>query len=175
MEWVSCTYEEQGEAILSILNEAILTSTALYDYQPRTMAQMAEWFALKKAQDFPVLGLIAPNGQLAGFATYGTFRAFPAYQYTVEHSIYIHHSFRTQGLASLLMERLIATAERQQYHTLIGVIDAANQASIALHLKHGFVHAGSLQQVGYKFGRWLDVVLYQRLLATPTDPCEQRK
>ena len=86
MHWVDCTDEQHGEAILAIFNEAIVHSTALYDYEPRTRAQMTSWFEAKRAGGFPVIGLESDAGELMGFASYGTFRAWPAYKYTVEHS-----------------------------------------------------------------------------------------
>lgn len=170
MKCVDCTYLRHGEQILAILNEAIVSSTALYDYQPRTTTDMAEWFAAKNRGGFPVVGLEGRDGSLAGFATYGTFRNWPAYKYTVEHSLYIHKDQRGRGLGRRLLEELIRRAEAQELHALVGVIDAGNAASIAFHKQMGFSHAGTLREVGYKFGRWLDVAFYQRLLRTPSRP-----
>lgn len=170
MKPTDCTFLRHGEQILAILNEAIVSSTALYDYQPRTTADMAEWFAAKSRGGFPVVGLEGQDGSLAGFATYGTFRNWPAYKYTVEHSLYIHKEQRGRGLGRRLLEELIRRAEAQELHALVGVIDAGNAASIAFHKQMGFTHAGTLREVGYKFGRWLDVAFYQRLLRTPSHP-----
>jgi L-amino acid N-acyltransferase len=178
MQLITCTYEMHGKAILDILNEAIANSTALYDYYPRTLASMVMWFEAKQAGNFPVLGIVdgtdcqrQTKGQrLLGFASYGHFRAWPAYKYSIEHSVYVHKDFRGQGIGWELMQQLIIQARAQQYHTLIGGIDLANQASIALHLKLGFKHAGTIEQAGFKFGRWLDLGFYQLLLATPDCP-----
>ena len=90
MQLISCTYESHADAILDILNEAIVNSTALYDYKPRPPESMVGWFNTKTAGHFPVVGAINDAGQLMGFTSYGTFRAWPAYKYSVEHSIYIH-------------------------------------------------------------------------------------
>jgi L-amino acid N-acyltransferase len=155
MQFVSCTYESHATAILDIFNEAIVNSTALYDYKPRTIESMVNWFKTKAAGDFPVLGAVSSEGELLGFASYGTFRAWPAYKYSVEHSVYVHHLHRGQGVGRALLEQLIATARMQQYHVLIGGIDIANAKSIALHEKLGFKHAGTIHQAGFKFGRWL--------------------
>ncbi|MFH4410819.1 N-acetyltransferase family protein, partial [Acinetobacter baumannii] len=76
--------------ILEILNEAIVNSTALYDYVPRSLDSMKTWFSVKTGNSFPVIGAVDESGKLLGFASWGAFRAFPAYKYTVEHSIYIH-------------------------------------------------------------------------------------
>src|SRR5262245_53232798 len=94
---VDCTYERHAGAILDILNEAILNSTALYDYRARSAESMRGWFAGKAAGRFPVLGALDASGQLLGFASYGTFRAFPAYKYTVEHSVYVRVDQRGRG------------------------------------------------------------------------------
>ena len=172
MQAVQCTRERHGDAILEIFNDAILHSTALYDYQPRTARSMDDWFAAKARGGFPVLGLENEDGSLAGFGSYGTFRAWPAYKYTVEHSVYVHRSQRGRGVGLALMRQLIAAARAQQHHVLIGGIDMDNAASIALHLRLGFVHAGTIRQAGFKFGRWLDLGFYQLTLETPLQPVD---
>src|SRR3546814_2498645 len=96
-----------------------------------------------------------------GFASYGTFRAYPANKYTVEHSVYIDARFRGRGLGEALMSVVIERARQRQIHVLVGGIDAANAASIHMHEKLGFVHAGTIRQAGFKFGRWLDLAFYQ--------------
>jgi phosphinothricin acetyltransferase len=171
MQFVACTHEAHAGAILEILNEAIANSTALYDYKPRPKESMVGWFKAKQTGRFPVIGAIADE-ELLGFASYGTFRAWPAYKYTVEHSVYVHRDHRGKGLGAALMKRLIDAAREQQYHVMIGGIDAANRASVQLHEKLGFVHAGTVRQAGYKFGRWLDLAFYQLLLETPERPVD---
>ncbi len=167
-----CTYENSAAVILDILNEAILNSTALYDYKPRTMESMSAWFSAKVAGDYPVVGVFGDDGVLMGFATYGVFRNWPAYKYSVEHSVYIHRDHRGKGLGAALMRRLIEEARRQQYHVMVGGIDADNQASISLHETLGFGYAGTIRQAGFKFGRWLDLAFYQLILETPMQPVE---
>jgi len=169
---VDCTYEEHAGAILDILNEAILNSTALYDYQVRSAESMRGWFGGKAAGRFPVLGAVDASGQLLGFASYGTFRDRPAYKYTVEHSIYVHADRRGRGIGRTLLEQLLQRARAQDYHALIGGIDAENRASIALHESLVFVRAGTIRQAGFKFGRWLDLAFYQLLLETPRAPVD---
>ena len=167
---IDCNEAEHASAILEILNEAIVNSTALYDYVPRPPQAMASWFATKRANDFPVVGAVDESGTLMGFASWGAFRAFPAYKYTVEHSVYVHVDHRGKGLSKLLMNELIRRAREAQRHVLVGCIDASNEASIGLHQRLGFVHSGTFPQVGFKFGRWLDAAFYQLNLDTPTDP-----
>jgi phosphinothricin acetyltransferase len=169
---VQCSLERHADAILAIFNEAILNSTALYDYAPRTPQSMVPWFDAKRKGNFPVLGLEDGDGVLLGFASYGTFRAWPAYTYSVEHSVYVHKDHRGRGLGRTLMRELMAAARRHDVHALIGGIDAANAGSIALHEQLGFRHVGTLPQVGFKFGRWLDLAFYQLLLDTPAHPVD---
>jgi L-amino acid N-acyltransferase YncA len=167
---VSCSEETHAAPILEILNQAIVDSTAIYDYKPRPPSSMAPWFRAKVASNFPVLGLEASDGQLLGFATYGTFRAWPAYKYTVEHPLYVRHDMRGRGFGGRLLGALIEVAQARDVHVLVAGIDASNQASIALHEKHGFRHVGIVRECGFKFGRWLDLAFFQLQLETPRNP-----
>ena len=172
MRFIPCTHDAHAGAILDIFNDAIVTSTALYDYQPRTLASMTGWFNAKEAGGFPVIGAVDDAGTLLGFASYGTFRAWPAYKYTVEHSVYVHKSQRGRGIGEALMRQLIATAQQRDVHVLVGAIDMANRGSIALHERLGFTHAGTINEAGFKFGRWLDVGFWQLRLDTPRQPVD---
>jgi phosphinothricin acetyltransferase len=172
MNFVDCTEARHAGAILAILNEAIVNSTALYDYHPRPPESMVTWFATKRNNDFPVIGVEDDAGELLAFASYGTFRAFPAFKYSVEHSIYVRVDQRGAGLGRLLLQRLIGVARERGVHTLIGGIDMDNPGSIALHTRFGFEHAGTIRQAGFKFGRWLDLGFYQLLLETPLAPVD---
>jgi len=173
MHLVPCTEEAHAGRILAILNDAIATSTALYDYKPRMADSMVAWFAAKRANGFPVIGAVdEASGALMGFASYGSFRAFPAYKYTVEHSVYVDKAHRGAGLGRALMEAILDEAVARDVHVMVGAIDAANAGSIALHERLGFEHAGTVRQAGFKFGRWLDVAFYQRILATPLVPVD---
>lgn len=131
---------------------------------------MTSWFEAKQRGNFPVWGAFDEAGALLGFASYGTFRAWPAYKYSVEHSVYVASGRHGRGVGQALMQRLIQSASEQQLHTLIGGIDAENARSIAFHEQLGFVHAGTIKQAGFKFGRWLDLAFYQLLLTTPDAP-----
>lgn len=172
MQITECTHDRHALAILDILNDAIVNTTALYDYHVRPLSSMTAWFAAKRAGDFPVLGAIDVDERLMGFASYGPFRAWPANKYTVEHSVYVHRDYRGRGIACSLLQKLIATARGQQYHVLVGGIDIANTASIVLHEQLGFEHAGTIRQAAFKFGRWLDLGFYQLILDTPTEPVD---
>ncbi|MEQ1516599.1 MAG: N-acetyltransferase family protein [Usitatibacteraceae bacterium] len=169
MQLISCTHATHANEILEILNEAIANSTAIYDYKPRAPESMIGWFKAKEGGRFPVIG-VSENGQLLGFASYGTFRAWPAYKYSVEHSVYVHRDHRRKGVGRLLMQALIEKAREQQCHIMVGGIDETNQSSIALHKGLGFAHAGTITQAAFKFGRWLDLAFYQLTLETPAVP-----
>ena len=172
MNFVTCTLAAHGPAILDILNEQIRTSTSVYEYVPRTPESMVTWFKIKEHKQYPVIGVEDQAGALMGFATYGMFRDRPAFKYTVEHSVYVHQDHRGKRLGLALMERLIAAARAQELHVMVGGIDAGNAASIAIHEKLGFVHAGTIRESGYKFGGWLDLAFYQLTLNTPLRPID---
>jgi phosphinothricin acetyltransferase len=172
MKLVACDERRHSAAILDIFNEAIANSVALYDYEPRTMASMASWFAGKALRNFPVIGAENDAGELMGFASYGQFRERPAYKYTVEHSVYVDVRFRGQGIGRALLSAAIVEAGRQDYHVMVGGIDASNGVSIKLHESLGFTHCGTVRQSGFKFGRWLDLALYQKILPTPASPVD---
>ena len=172
MQFIKCTHLDHAEAILDIFNHAIVNSTALYDYQPRQPESMISWFKAKEIGNFPIIGAIDESDRLLGFATYGTFRNWPAYKYSIEHSVYIHPDCRRQGIGFALMQQLILAATEQQYHTMIGGIDMTNTSSIALHEQLGFKHTGTIEHAGFKFGRWLDLGFYQLLLETPVEPVD---
>jgi phosphinothricin acetyltransferase len=159
-----------ADPILAILNEAILNSTAIYDYRPRTPEVMTTWFEVKEKGNYPIIGAVGSAGEFMGFGSYGTFRAWPGYKYTVEHSIYVAPQFRGQGIGKCLLKELISAAEAQDYHVMIGGIDSQNTISIRLHESLGFTHAGTIRQAGFKFRRWLDLVFYQLILPTPASP-----
>jgi phosphinothricin acetyltransferase len=133
---------------------------------------MTAWFEAKQRGGFPVIGALNDSVNLIGFGSYGTFRAWPAYKYSVEHSVYVAAEHRAKGLGKLLLQEIIETARQQNYHILIGGIDSANTASIELHKRAGFHHAGTLREVGFKFGRWLDLELYELVLNTPSHPVD---
>jgi phosphinothricin acetyltransferase len=165
-----CNPDAHAAAVRDIFNDAILHTTALYDYKPWSRTDILQWFGGKAKSGYPVIAAVNPDGQLLGFASYGQFRARPAYKYTVEHSVYVHRDHRRRGVGRALLTRLIELAGEQQLHVMVGGIDVSNAESIALHEQLGFRHAGTITQAGYKFGRWLDVAFYQLTLSTPAQP-----
>ncbi|WP_077622942.1 GNAT family N-acetyltransferase [Sediminibacillus massiliensis] len=163
--------EKDLEAILRIYNEAIIHTTAVYDYHPHSLHSRKAWYEQKMKDGYPVLVYEVEN-RVAGFATFGPFRAWPAYKYAVEHSIYVDSAYRKKGIGSSLLEKLIAIANERGYMTLVAGIDAENEKSIDIHKKFGFVHAGTIKNAGYKFSRWLDLAFYQLHLNGPENPVD---
>lgn len=149
--------------MLDIYNDVILNTTAVYDYEPHTLAMRTEWFETKQQQGFPVF-VAEDNGEIVGFSSIGPFRAWAAYKYTVENSIYVKASSRGKGIAKLLMPPLIEASKQLGMHTIVSGIDATNEASIALHKSFGFEEVAHFKQVGYKFDRWLDLKFLQFIL-----------
>lgn len=169
MKLIHCDFSYASQ-ILDIFNDAILNTTALYDYKPWSMDTMKTWFETKQQHNFPVIGLVNDEGILMGFGSYGMFRIRPAYKYTIENSVYVHKDFRGKGLGKVLLKEIINQAQQQGFHSIIAVIDAANDISIQLHKNFGFNEVGVFKEVGYKFDRWLDAAFYELILPTPAHP-----
>ena len=154
---------EDCSAILEIINEQILTGTALYDYKPRTLAQQLAIFDEKLQKGFPII-VAKIADEIVGFGYYSEFRFREAYKFTVEHSVYAKKNYIGKGIGKLLLTELIELAKTQNLHTMIGVIDSENESSIAFHEKFGFEKAGFIKEAGYKFDRWLHSVFMQKIL-----------
>ena len=158
-------------AILAIYNHSIMHTTAVYDYKPHTLEMRTTWFEQKQVAGQPVM--VAVIGEaVAGFASYGPFRPWAAYKYTVENSVHVHPHFQGRGVGKKLLAVTIEKAQQADVHVIIAGIDATNKASIRLHTGFGFVRAGCFEQVGFKFNRWLDLEFYLLLLQTPAHPME---
>jgi phosphinothricin acetyltransferase len=157
--------------ILDIYNHIIVNTTAVYQYHPQTMDMRREWYHSKIRDGYPVF-VAESEGKVVGFSSYGPFRAWAAYKYTIENSVYVLESQRGKGIARLLMQPLIDDAVARGYHAIIAGIDASNAASIRLHASFGFEEVAHFRQVGYKFGRWLDLKFMELLLETPANPVE---
>jgi len=150
-------------AILDIMNFNILNSTAIYDYDAKTTAEIKQWFADKQAANWPVI-VAEQDGKVVGYGSYGTFRFKEGFKYTVEHSVYVADGNTGKGIGNLLLTELIDLAKEQGLHCMVGCIDADNAGSIAFHKKFGFIDGGILKQSGYKFNRWLDLKFMQLIL-----------
>jgi len=150
-------------AILAIYNDAVRHTTAIWNDTVVDLESRRAWKAARAALGYPVL-VGEADGAVVAYGSFGDFRAFDGYRFTVEHSVYVGERARRRGIASALVAALIAEAAALGKHVMIAGIAADNEASIALHRKLGFVETGRMPEVGFKFGRWLDLVLMQRRL-----------
>ncbi len=157
--------------ILEIYNDAILNTTAVYDYKAHTLDDRTQWYEKKKQDGYPLL-VFEKSDKVVAFATFGPFRAWPAYKYTIEHSVYVHKDYRNEGIATNLMQEIIKIANAREYATLVAGIDAANVNSIKMHEKMGFKFSGVIKKAGFKFDKWLDLAFYQLDLQGPKVPSE---
>ena len=157
--------EEDLPDILEIHNDAVANTTAIWSVNPVDIDNRRLVLMERQARGFPFL-VVAEGPRVMGYASFGDFRPHDGYFLTVEHSIYVSRNHRRRGIAARLFPPLIERATSLGKHAMIGGIDAANDASIRLHEAFGFERVGLLPQVGYKFGRFLDLLFMQKLLGT---------
>lgn len=157
-------------AILDIYNDAVLTTTATYDYEPRTLQHRLQWFDDHERIGFPMFVAEDDSGKVVGWSSLSHYHDRKGYQFTCENSIYIAAHARGRGIGKLLLEPLIDSAKNIGLRAIIAAIDATNEASIRLHARCGFREVGRFPQVGFKFGRWLDVAYMELLLPGPAAP-----
>lgn len=169
---IRCAKPNDLNSILEIYNEAILNTTAVYDYKPHTIEDRISWHKDKMSNGFPILVFEVSN-LVVGFSTFGPFRAWPAYKYTIEHSVYVQESHQGKHIGTALLKELIKIANAKGYATMVAGIDASNEVSRMMHEKLGFNHCGTIQRAGYKFGKWLDLSFYQHQLKGPEKPIEE--
>lgn len=150
--------------ILAIYNDVIATSTAVYSDTPVTLDDRAAWWRARVGQGYPVLVAADATG-VVGFASFADFRAWPGYRFTVEHSVHVREDRRGTGVGASLMTPLLARAAALGKHVMIAGVDADNAPSLRFHERLGFIRVAHFHQVGFKFGRWLDLVFLQRYLA----------
>ena len=149
--------------ILDIYNHAIIHTTSVYSEHPHTLDMRLTWYNDRIHNGFPIF-VAEVNGLVAGFSTYGHFRVWPCYRYTVEHSVYVHVDHRGKGLGKLLLQPLIDRAREKELHAMIAGIDGENDISYQLHKTFGFVEVAHFKEVGFKFGRWLDLKFMELIL-----------
>ncbi|MDO5894834.1 GNAT family N-acetyltransferase [Agrobacterium sp. Azo12] len=161
--------EADLSAIMDIYNDAVLNTTAIWNDTVVDLENRLNWFKARKDKRYPVLAAEL-DGKCVGYASYGDWRAFDGFRRSMEHSVYVHKEARGTGAGKTLMQELIRRARNNGVHVLIGAIEAENAASIRLHEKMGFRHVGRFEQVGIKFGRWLDLTCMELRLgeADPT-------
>ncbi len=152
--------------LLAIYNDVIATSTAIYSDLPTTLEERTSWWRARIGMGYPVLVAVDESGIL-GFSTFGDFRTWPGYRFTVEHSVHVRADTRGRGVGKELVKALFPRAAALDKHVMIAGVDAANEASIRFHERLGFEKSGHLREVGHKFDRWLDLVFLQRWINRP--------
>lgn len=160
--------------IRDIYNSVLLASTAIYNDRPVTLEDRETWWRTRLAQDFPVIVAVDDTGVL-GYASFGDFRPWPGYRLTVEGTIHIREGVRGQGIGSRLLEELVARARTLGKHVMIAGVDSENSASLHFLTSHGFVPAGQLREVGFKFGRYLNLNFLHLFLNPPGELPAQSK
>jgi phosphinothricin acetyltransferase len=152
-----------AEAIRAIYNPEVQESTVTFDLVPRTLEDQLAWID-EHSGGHPAIVAVSDDDVVAGFASLTPYRPRPAYAPTVENSVYVHRDRRGEGLGRLLLTDLVELARDHGFHSVMARIVGGHEASIALHSACGFVTVGVEREVGRKYGRWLDVVLMQRML-----------
>lgn len=160
---------EDCPGILEIYNEAVLNTTATYDYEPRTLKHRQAWFDDHQRNGYAIFVAVDEFTRIVGWSALSRYHDRVGYRFTVENSVYVAADQRGKGIGKMLLAPLIESAKERGFHAIIGVIDASNEASIRLHRRFGFETAGHFRRVGYKFNRWLDVVYMELLLPEPKD------
>ena len=149
--------------LLAILNEAIATTTARWTETPETPENGRAWLDASASRGHPVM-VVERDGTVAGFGSLAPFRAYPGFRRTIEHSLYVDPAVQRGGLGRAMLAALEDRARAAGLHTMVGLIGADNEGSLALHRGAGFAEVGRMREMGFKFGRWLDLVLVQKLL-----------
>ncbi len=154
---------DDAEAIRQIYNLEVTTSTVTFDLVPRSVEDQRAWQA-ERSGARAVLVAVA-DGEVVGFGSLSPWRDRPAYATTVEDSVYVHRAHHGQGIGRALLTELVVTATAHGFHACMARIVGGHEASIALHASCGFDMVGTEREVGRKLGKWLDVVIMERLLA----------
>ena len=153
---------DDAEPIRQIYNLEVTTSTATFDLVPRSLEEQRGW--LSERSGARAVLVAETDGEVCGFGSLSPWRDRPAYATTVEDSVYVHRDHQGRGVGRVLLGELITTATAHGFHACMARVVGGHEASIALHQRCGFEVVGTEREVGRKFGRWLDVVLMERLL-----------
>jgi phosphinothricin acetyltransferase len=155
--------DDDLEAIRAIYNRAVTETTAIWNDTVVDLDDRRRWAAARRALGYPVL-VAEIGGVVAGYGSFGDFRAFDGYRATIEHSVYVGEAYRRQGVGRAILAELVVRARACGKHAMVAAIEAENHASIELHRTLGFADAGRLPEVGRKFGRWLDLAFLVLIL-----------
>ena len=149
--------------LLAIVNEAITGTTARWTDALETPDGGRAWLEASRRRELPVI-VVEQDGVVVGYGALDSFRSFSGFRRTIEHALYVDPAAKRRGYGRLLLAALEERARAAGHHVMVGAITAENEASLALHRTAGFVEVGRMPEVGFKFGRWLDLVLVQKLL-----------
>src|SRR6266542_4210281 len=138
--------------ILEIYNEAVLNTTATYDYEVRSLEHRTQWFEERQRDNYPVFVAVEADGRVTGWSALNPFHARIGYRFTSENSVYVAANRRGQGIGRALLGPLLEAGKARGLHAVLAVIDADNEASIRLHAQFGFEKVGHFKQTGFKFG-----------------------
>lgn len=153
---------DDAEAIRQIYNPQVLESTVTFDLEPRTLQEQRDWLTDRSGAHAVIVAEL--DGAVVGFASLSPYRQRAAYSTSVENSVYVHADHHGIGVGRALMQGILDVAMQHGFHAVFAKIVDGHEASIALHASLGFETVGTEREVGRKFGRWLDVVLMQKLL-----------
>lgn len=159
-----------AEGIAAIYNDAVERTTAIWNETRVDGANRRAWLADRQRAGYPVLVAVDDDSGVAGYASFGDWRAWDGYRHTVEHSVYVRADRRGDGIGEALMLALIERARASGKHVMVAAIEAGNAGSIRLHEKLGFERVGHLKEVGAKFGGWLDLAFLQLTLDARQTP-----
>lgn len=154
--------ESDVAEIARIYNSAIEHTTATFDVEPKTLKDRLDWFH-GRTEDYPVI-VATVGGEVAGWAEIKPVGTRKAYRYTVENAIYVDPEHQGKGIGTALLARLIELAIENRFHVILALIVSGNEPSVRLHSRHGFEHEGTEREVGRKFDKWLDILIYEKLL-----------
>lgn len=155
--------ERDGEAIRAIYNLEVTTATVTFDLVPRDAAGQQRWLAARSGAHVALVA-VGDDDEVAGFGSLSPYRSRPAYNTSVEDSVYVRRDRQGLGVGTLLLGSLLDAATASGFHAVMARVVGGHEASIGLHARSGFDVLGTEREVGRKFGRWLDVVIMQKLL-----------
>jgi len=158
---IRAAVEGDAEIIAEIYNDAVLSTTAIWNENRIDVANRIAWINSRQQAGFPVIVATDNDDTVLGYASYGDWRPWDGYRHTIEHSVYVDKDARGKGAGAALMQGLIQLAREAGKHVMVAAIESENAASIALHKKLGFIESGRMTEVGTKFGRWLDLTFLQ--------------
>jgi L-amino acid N-acyltransferase YncA len=156
--------EQDFHAITKIYNDILLNTTAIYREEPILVEEALSMWRARLQLGCPTLVAVCEQ-RIAGYAAFSSFRAWPGYRFTVEHTVHVDKVERGKGVGSALVGELVVRATALRKHVMIGAIDSENAASLRFHERLGFRRVAHFEEVGFKFNRYLDLIFVQRILS----------